>query len=82
VRLVRRSQVIHIATDGILSQQIAKNEDFLPNGAAVAQQFLALRYAGLKQGAPCPEYILMISKQVVRAMVEATVYTTLPRHTG
>jgi transposase len=78
-RLVQRSQIIRMAAEGILSQDIAEQLGVSrPTVQLWRQRFLALRLAGLEKDAPRPGRLPSISPQKVRAVVEATLHTKPP----
>jgi transposase len=75
-RLVQRAQIIRMAAQGILSQDIAAElEVSRPTVQLWRQRFLALRLAGLEKDAPRPGRLPRISWQKVRAVVEATLHS-------
>jgi transposase len=72
-RLVQRAQIIRMAAQGILSQDIAEELDVSrPTVQLWRQRFLALRLAGLEKDAPRPGRLPRIPPKKVRAVVEAT----------
>src|SRR5438034_1636552 len=78
-RLVQRAQIIRMAAQGILSQDIAEELDVSrPTVQLWRQRFLALRLAGLEKDAPRPGRVPRISPEKVRAVVEATLHTKPP----
>ena len=75
-RLVQRAQIIRMAAEGVLSQDIAAElEVSRPTVQLWRQRFLALRLSGLEKDAPRPGRLPRISPQKVRAVVEATLHT-------
>ena len=75
-RLVQRAQIIRMAAQGMLSQDIAAElKVSRPTVQLWRQRFLALRLAGLEKDAPRPGRLPRISPQKVRAVVEATLQT-------
>jgi transposase len=75
-RLVQRAQIIRMAAQGVLSQEIAAElKVSRPTVQLWRQRFLALRLAGLEKDAPRPGRLPRISPQKVRAVVEATLQT-------
>lgn len=78
-RLVERAQIIRMAADDILSQDIAEQlEISRPTVQLWRQRFLALRLPGLEKDAPRPGRLPSISSEKVRAVVEATLHTKPP----
>jgi len=81
-RLVQRAQIIRMAADGILNQDIAqKLRISRPTVQLWRQRFLALRLPGLEKDAPRPGRIPKISPEKISAVVEATLHTTPPNAT-
>jgi len=81
-RLVQRARIIQMASDGVLNQDIARElEISRPTVQLWRERFLALRLAGLEKDAPRPGRIPRIPESKVRAVVEATLYTTPPAAT-
>jgi transposase len=81
-RLVQRARIICMATDGILSQDIARELGISrPTVQLWRQRFLALRLAGLEKDAPRPGRKPRILQQKINAVVEATLHTTPPNAT-
>ena len=81
-RLVQRAQIIQMAGEGILSQDIARKLKISrPTVQLWRQRFLALRLPGLEKDAPRRGRIPKISERKVRAVVEATIHTTPPNAT-
>src|SRR5215510_5732812 len=75
-RLVQRAQIIRMAAQGVLSQDIAAElEISRPTVQLWRQRFLALRLSGLEKDAPRPGRLPRISPQKMRAVVEATLHT-------
>jgi transposase len=82
LRLVQRAQIILMAADGTLNQEIARRMKISrPTVQLWRQRFLALRLSGLEKDAPRPGRIPRISAQKIRAVVEATLQTTPPNAT-
>lgn len=82
LRLVQRAQIILMAADGTLNQEIARQMKISrPTVQLWRQRFLALRLSGLEKDAPRPGRIPRISAQKIRAVVEATLQTTPPNAT-
>ena len=78
-RLVQRAQIIRLAAQGILSQDIAEELDVSrPTVQLWRQRFLSFRLAGLEKDAPRPGRLPRISPQKVHAVVEATLHTKPP----
>src|SRR3990170_4228052 len=76
VRLVQRAQIIRMAADGVLSQDIARNLGVSrPTVQLWRQRFLALRLPGLEKDAPRPGRIPRIAPRKIKALVEATLHT-------
>jgi transposase len=75
-RLVQRAQIVRLAADGILSQEIAAQlRVSRPTVQLWRQRFLALRLSGLEKDAPRPGRVPRIAPEKVRAVVEATLQT-------
>src|SRR5215831_17783014 len=75
-RLVQRAQIIRMAADGVLSQDIARELKLSrPTVQLWRQRFLALRLPGLEKDAPRPGRIPKIAAAKVRAIVEATLHS-------
>ena len=82
MRLVRRAQIVQMAANGGLNQDIARDlEISRPTVQLWRERFLALRLAGLEQDAPRPGRIPGIPESKVRAVVEATLHTKPPAAT-
>jgi len=82
LRLVQRAQIIRLAADGVLSQEIAHRlRVSRPTVQLWRQRFLALRVLGLEKDAPRPGRLPRISVRKMRAVVEATLHTTPPQAT-
>src|SRR3990172_11500129 len=82
VRLVQRAQIIRMAADGVLSQDIARNLGVSrPTVQLWRQRFLALRLPGLEKDAPRPGRIPRISYRKVSAVIHATLHSTPPNAT-
>ncbi len=76
VRMVQRVQIISMATEGTLDQDIAQAlEISRPTVQLWRERFLALRLAGLKKDAPRPGRIPSLSPRKTQAIVEATLHT-------
>jgi transposase len=76
-RVVQRAQIICMAADGVLSQDIAqKLRVSRPTVQLWRQRFLALRLAGLQKDAPRRGRIPRISQRKITAVVQATLHTT------
>jgi transposase len=76
LRLVQRAQIIRMAADGGLNQDIAERLNVSrPTVQLWRQRFLALRLPGLEKDAPRPGRIPRISDQKIRAVVQATLHT-------
>ena len=74
-RLVQRAQIVRLAAQGILSQDIAEQLGVSrPTVQLWRQRFLALRLAGLEKDAPRPGRVPRIPPETVRAVVEATLH--------
>ena len=82
LRLVQRAQIITLAADGMLSQDIARPLRISrPTVQLWRERFLGLRVAGLEHDAPSPGRIPRIPAQTVRRIIEATLHTTPPAAT-
>jgi transposase len=78
-RLVQRAQIIRMAADGILSQDIAKELRISrPTVQLWRQRFLSLRLPGLEKDAPRPGRKPRIQQRKINAVIEATLHTTPP----
>jgi len=76
LRVVQRARIIQMASNGIDSQDIAKELDISrPTVQLWRQRFLALRTAGLEKDAPRPGRIPRISDKKVRGVIEATLHS-------
>ena len=76
-RLVQRSQIIRMAADGILNQDIAHRLKISrPTVQLWRQRFLSLRLPGLEKDAPRPGRVPRITHRKVTAVVQATLNTT------
>src|ERR1700730_5358214 len=84
LRLVTRARIIRLAAEGMRNEDVARAVGVsCPTVGLWRQRFLALRLPGLEKDAPRPGRIPSISARKVRAVVEATLHTTLPgRHIG
>ena len=81
-RLVQRAQIIRMAADGVLSQDIAKELRISrPTVQLWRQRFLSLRLSGLEKDAPRPGRKPRIQQRKVNAVIEATLHTTPPNAT-
>ena len=77
MRLVQRAQIIQMAADGVLNQDIAQKLNISrPTVQLWRARFLSLRLSGLKKDAPRPGRIPKISQAKIKAVVEATLHTT------
>ncbi|MGD0950114.1 MAG: IS630 family transposase [Candidatus Binatia bacterium] len=75
LRVVQRAQIIQMAADGVLNQEIAHELGVSrPTVQLWRQRFLALRLPGLAKDAPRPGRMPRISAQKIRAVVEATLH--------
>ena len=75
LRVVQRAQIIQMAADAVLNQDIAHELGVSrPTVQLWRQRFLALRLPGLEKDAPRPGRIPRISAQKIRAVVEATLH--------
>ena len=82
VRRVPRANIVQMAADGPLSQDIARALNLSrPTVQRWRERFLALRFAGLEQAAPRPGRIPRIPEKNVRARVEATLQGKPPQAT-
>ena len=80
VRLVQRSQIIQMAADGILKQDIAlRLGTTRPTVQLWRGRFLALRLAGLEKDAPRPGRLPKIPAEKIAEVIEATPHTQ-PSH--
>ena len=76
VRLVQRAQVILMAANGILNQDIAvKLGTTRPTVQLWQDRFLALRLSGLEKDAPRPGRLPSISAEKIDEVLEATLHT-------
>jgi len=76
VRLVQRAQVILMAANGILNQDIAvKLGTTRPTVQLWRDRFLALRLSGLEKDAPRPGRLPSITAEKIAEVVEATLHT-------
>lgn len=76
LRMVQRAQIIRMAADAVLSQDIAQRLNVSrPTVQLWRQRFLALRLSGLEKDAPRPGRIPKISDQKIRTVVQATLHT-------
>jgi len=81
-RMVQRAQIVRMASDGVLSQTIAKSlRVSRPTVQLWRQRFLAFRLVGLEKDAPRPGRIPRILHRKVTAVVEATLNTVPPNAT-
>jgi transposase len=75
-RLVQRAQIISMAAEGTLSQEIAHALDISrPTVQLWRERFLALRLPGLEKDAPRPGRIPSLSPRQIHAVVEATLHS-------
>jgi transposase len=82
LRLVQRAQIVQMAADGVLSQDIARELRISrPTVQLWRERFLSLRLEGLEKDAPRPGRIPSISEKKIRAVIEATLHTTPPNAT-
>jgi transposase len=82
LRLVQRAQIIRMAADGILNQDIARELKISrPTVQLWRQRFLALRLPGLEKDAPRPGRVPKIPPRKIAAVIEATLHTTPPNAT-
>jgi len=76
VRLVQRSQIIQMAADGMLNQDIAlRLGTTRPTVQLWRDRFLALRLAGLEKDAPRPGRLPKILAKKIAEVIEATLHT-------
>src|SRR3989338_4563240 len=81
-RIVQRAKIIHMAAEGILSQDIAKELRISrPTVQLWRQRFLSLRLSGLEKDAPRPGRKPRIQQRKINAVIEATLHTTPPNAT-
>src|SRR3990167_9007216 len=73
LRMIQRAQIICMAADGVLSQDIAQTLQIVQ---LWRQRFLSLRLAGLEKDAPRPGRFPRITQHKINAVVEATLHTT------
>ena len=77
LRMIQRAQIICMADDGVLSQDIAQTLQISrPTVQLWRQRFLSLRLAGLEKDAPRPGRFPRITQHKINAVVEATLHTT------
>lgn len=82
LRLVERAQIVKMAAEGVLNQDIAHALDISrPTVQLWRERFLALRLEGLRKDAPRPGRLASLPENKVRAVVEATLHTTPPNAT-
>lgn len=82
LRLVQRANIIRMAADGAMNQDIAiKAGISRPTVQLWRDRFLALRLKGLEKDAPRPGRIPKIPDKKIRAVVEATLHSTPPNAT-
>jgi transposase len=82
LRLVQRANIVQMAANGTLSQDIARELNISrPTVQLWRERFLALRLAGLEKDAPRPGRIPSIPEKKVRAIVEATLHGKPPNAT-
>jgi len=76
MRLVQRAQIIQMASEGVLNQDIAtKLGTTRPTVQLWRERFLALRLAGLEKDAPRPGRLPSIPADKIAEVVEATLHT-------
>ena len=76
VRLVQRAQIILMASNGMLNQDIAvKLGTTRPTVQLWRDRFLALRLPGLEKDAPRPGRLPSIPAEKIAEVVEATLHT-------
>jgi transposase len=76
VRLVQRAQIIQMASEGVLNQDIAaKLETTRPTVQLWRDRFLAHRLTGLEKDAPRPGRLPSITSEKITEVVEATLHT-------
>ena len=76
VRLVQRAQIILMAANGMLNQDIAvKLGTTRPTIQLWRDRFLALRLSGLEKDAPRPGRLPSIPAEKITEVVEATLHT-------
>lgn len=81
-RVVERARIIQLAAHGVPSKEIAQRLGVSrPTVQLWRERFLALRVAGLEKDAPRPGRRPRISEGQIRAVLEATLYTTPPAAT-
>lgn len=77
VRVAQRAQIICMAAEGILNQDIARKLHVSrPTVQLWRQRFLALRLPGLEKDAPRPGRIPRITQRKINMIIEATLHTT------
>jgi transposase len=82
LRQVQRAQIIQMAADGLLNQEIANRLNLSrPTIQLWRERFLAYRVAGLEKDAPRPGRLPRISAKKVQAVVDATLQTKPPQAT-
>src|SRR6266852_3927354 len=82
LRLVQRAQIVQMAANGVLNQDIARElEISRPTVQLWRERFLALRLAGLEKDAPRPGRLSSIPERKVRAVIDATLRTKPPAAT-
>src|SRR3990167_1172106 len=76
LRMTQRAQIICMAAEGVLSQDIARElQTSRPTVQLWRQRFLSLRLAGLEKDAPRPGRFPRITQHKINAVVEATLHT-------
>jgi len=76
VRLVQRAQIIEMASEGVLNQDIAaKLGTTRPTVQLWRDRFLAHRLSGLEKDAPRPGRLPSITSEKITKVVEATLHT-------
>jgi transposase len=81
-RVVERARIVQLGAHGVPNQAIAKRLGVSrPTVQLWRERFLALRVTGLEKDAPRPGRLPRIPEAKIRAVVEATLYTTPPAAT-
>ena len=76
VRLVQRAQIVLMAADGVLNQDIAARIGATrPTVQLWRERFLAFRLTGLEKDAPRPGRLPKIAAEKITAVVEATLHS-------
>lgn len=82
LRLIQRAQIIQLASQGVLSHDIAKRLNISrPTVQLWRERFLALRLTGLEKDAPRPGRFPRVHHKKVTEIVNATLHTTPPNAT-